>query len=316
MAVLSGDVLVVNAGSTSVKLTLVGSDDAARAVETGDTLDVCAVGHRVVHGGPRFVEPVVIDAEVVGGIRAVSELAPLHNEPALAAIAEWRLRLPNVPHVAVFDTAFHATIPEVARTYALPARYRDLGIRRYGFHGISVQSVAERLRVPRLVVCHLGGGSSVTAVLDGTSVDTTMGFTPLEGVPMGSRSGSIDPGALLHLLRHGTSVEALATALEHESGLVGLAGTDDVRALEQSVNAVARFALELYCYRVAQAVAAMAVPLGGVDVLAFTGGIGARSERVRDTIAARLEHLAVDRVVALESQEDRVIAAATRALVP
>jgi len=309
VALLSDDVLVVNAGSTSLKLTLVDREGESRPVP-----EVCAVGHRVVHGGSRFVEPVVIDDDVVAGIRAVSELAPLHNEPAIAASDEWRRRLPGVPHVAVFDTAFHATIPEVARTYALPARYRALGIRRYGFHGIAVQSVVERVPTPRLVVCHLGGGSSVTAVLDGRSIDTTMGFTPLEGVPMGSRSGSVDPGALLYLLRHGVGVDELADALERESGLVGLAGTADVEVLEQSDADEARLALDVFAYRVAQAVAAMAVALGGVDVLAFTGGIGAHSRHVREAIAGRLDRLGIGRIVALEAREERVIANAVRTL--
>ncbi len=154
-----------------------------------------AVGHRVVHGGSRFVQPTLIDDEVVAEIEALSPLAPLHNVPALAAIREARAALPDVPHVAVFDTAFHASIPEEASTYAVPRRWReDWGVRRYGFHGIAVEWVASQVPVARLVVCHLGGGCSVTAVRDGASVDTTMGFSPLEGVPMATRSGSVDPG--------------------------------------------------------------------------------------------------------------------------
>jgi acetate kinase len=185
-----GDVLVVNAGSTSLKLHLVDGGES-KAVESFVPCD--AVGHRVVHGGSRFVEPTVIDDEVKAAIRELTPLAPLHNGPALAAIEDARRELPDVPHVAVFDTAFHATMPEEATHYAVPRQWLDWGVRRYGFHGISVEWAASQIRVERLVVCHLGGGSSVTAVLDGRSVETTMGFSPLEGVPMTTRSGSVDP---------------------------------------------------------------------------------------------------------------------------
>ena len=227
------------------------------------------------------MSPTVIDDEVIKALESSVELAPLHNAPALAAIEEARTALPSATHVAVFDTAFHHSIPAVARTYALPPRFRDLGIRRYGFHGLSVSWAAERVPAARLVVCHLGGGASVTAVLEGKSIDTTMGFTPLEGVPMATRAGSVDPGALLYLLRHGVSVAELDHALEHESGLVGLAGTGDVAVLESEASAQARLALEVYCYRIAQAVAAMAAALGGLEALVFTAGVGEHSARVR-----------------------------------
>ena len=168
-------------------------------------------------------------------IRELTPLAPLHNAPALDAIESAQAALPGVPHVAVFDTAFHATMPEEASRYAVPEQWHEWGVRRYGFHGLSVEWAAAQVRVPRLVVCHLGGGSSVTAVLDGRSVDTTMGFTPLEGVPMTTRSGSVDPGALVYLLRErGLTVDELDHALEHESGLAALSGTSgDVRELER-----------------------------------------------------------------------------------
>src|SRR4029079_15892589 len=187
------EILVVNAGSTSLKLSLVDEHDGARTLESlTQATGVEAVAHRVVHGGERFVEPVAIDADVLDELRRLTELAPLHNAPALAAIDEAVRAIPDVPQVAVFDTAFHRTIAGEASTYAVPARWRDeWGIRRYGFHGLSVQWAAERVPVPRLVVCHLGGGCSVTAVRDGRSVDTTMGFSPLEGVPMATRSGSL-----------------------------------------------------------------------------------------------------------------------------
>jgi acetate kinase len=307
------DVLVVNAGSTSLKLSVVDAGDASRAVDSiDDAPPIGAVGHRVVHGGERFVEPTLIDDDVVAALGELVELAPLHNAPALTAIEHARVALPDVPHVAVFDTAFHVTLPEVARTYALPARFRERGIRRYGFHGLSVQWVAEQVAVPRLVVCHLGGGSSVTAVADGRSVDTTMGFTPLEGVPMATRAGSIDPGVLLYLLDHGIPADELADALEHASGLTGLAGTGDVAELERSASPEAKLALDLFSYRVAQAVAAMAAALDGVDAVAFTGGVGEHSSRVRDEICDRLAFLQPFDVHVVPAREDVVIARAVR----
>ena len=234
MAVLN-DVLVVNAGSTSLKLSIVGADEESHPVDSLESApDVRAVGHRIVHGGERFAEPTLVDEDVLSELEGLVELAPLHNAPALAAIAAARLALPNATHVAVFDTAFHRTLPAVARTYLLPERYRARGIHRFGFHGLSVAWAASQVAVPRLVVCHLGGGASVTAVRDGASVDTTMGFTPLEGVPMATRAGPLDPGALLFLLRHGVSLEELDRALEHESGMTALAGTGDVAELERA----------------------------------------------------------------------------------
>ena len=236
-----------------------------------------AVGHRVVHGGSRYTDPVLIDDEVEEAIDELSHIAPLHNTPALRAIREARAALPDVPHVAVFDTAFHATIPPEASTYAIPERWRDWGVRRYGFHGIAVQSVVSRLDATRIVACHLGGGCSVTAVLDGRSVDTTMGFTPLEGVPMATRSGSVDPGALIYLLReHGLTVEELDAALEHESGLAALGGLDDP------------LGFSVYTYRIASAVAQMAMALRGLDVLTFSGGVGENRDDLRAAIVERL----------------------------
>ncbi|MDQ3865644.1 MAG: acetate/propionate family kinase, partial [Actinomycetota bacterium] len=284
MAALS-DVLVVNAGSTSLKLALVDANERSRPVASlGETPPVGLVGHRVVHGGEEFLDPTPIDDAVERRLRELVELAPLHNAPALAAITQARGRLPDARHVAVFDTSFHRTIRPVAATYLLPARYREHGIRRFGFHGLSVQWSAERVRARRLVVCHLGGGSSVTAVQDGASADTSMGFTPLEGVPMPTRAGSFDPGALVYLLRHGVSVDDLDDALQHESGLRALAGTDDVGAIERDDAEGARLALEIYCYRIAQAVAAMAAALGGLDALVFTAGVGEHAAGLRSLV--------------------------------
>ncbi len=293
-------VLTVNAGSTSLKLCLV-EGKSSRPVDGFVPAD--AVGHRVVHGGMKYVEPVLIDDEVEQAIDELSRIAPLHNTPALRAIREARAALPDVPHVAVFDTAFHSTIPPEASTYAIPERWRDWGVRRYGFHGIAVQSVVSQLDAERIVACHLGGGCSVTAVLNGRSVDTTMGFTPLEGVPMATRSGSVDPGVLVYLLRErGLTVDELDAALEHESGLAALGGLDDP------------LGFSVYTYRIAGAVAQMAIALRGLDVLTFSGGVGENRPDVRAAIVERLLFLGHFSVEVVVAREDLVIADAVRDL--
>ena len=310
-------VLVVNAGSTSLKLSLVDAN-ASRPVRWSDVpahlRRIEAVAHRIVHGGDVYTEPVVVADDVLAELQRLVELAPLHMKPALAALDDARRAVPDVPHVAVFDTAFHRTVPPRARTYALPVRYRERGIHRFGFHGLSVQWASEQVAVPRLVVCHLGGGCSVTAVLDGRSVDTTMGFTPLEGVPRGTRAGSVDPGALLYLLHHGVPLDELDEALEHESGLVGLAGTDDVAALIASDAPGARLALEIFAYRVAQAIAAMTIPLAGIDAVVFTGGIGENAAPLREQVVAQLSSLAPFDVHVVHAREDVVAARAALAV--
>jgi acetate kinase len=302
------DVLVVNAGSTSLKLHLVREDES-RPVDGFVAAD--AVGHRVVHGGRRFDRPVLVDEEVERTIGELSVLAPLHNRRALEEIRRAREALPDVPHVAVFDTALHRTLPAAAATYAIPARWRDeWDVHRYGFHGISVQWVVSQVEAERLVVCHLGGGCSVTAVRGGRSVDTTMGFSPLEGVPMATRSGSLDPGAVLYLLREERlSVGEVEDALEHDSGLSGLSGgsSGDVRDASQ-------LALDVFVHRVAGAVAAMAAACGGLDVLAFTGGIGENASAVRERIVERAGFLGEFRVEVVPAREELVIAAETRRL--
>jgi acetate kinase len=289
-------VLTVNAGSTSLKRHLV-EDGEAQPVDAFVT--AAAVGHRVVHGGSRFVDPVLIDAHVIAAIEDLRSIAPLHNEPALAAIREAEAALPGVPHVAVFDTAFHATIPDEASTYAIPARWREWGIRRYGFHGLAVESVVAQLDADRIVVCHLGGGCSVTAVRSGRSVDTTMGFTPLEGVPMRTRSGSVDPGALIYLLEErGLTIEELDHSLQHESGNVAFGGLDDP------------LGFAVFTYRVAGAVAQMAMALGGMDVLAFSGGLGENRPLVREAVTDRLDFLGDFSVRAVPAREELVLAQA------
>ena len=294
------DVLVVNAGSTSLKLSLVGADAVSTPVE--DFVAADAVGHRIVHFGDLAVDAIEIEDRVVDYIEVGAEVAPLHNRPALEALRRAQEALPDVPHVAVSDSDFHRTMPDEAKRYAVPRDWENEGIIRYGFHGLAVQSVAERVRVPRLVVCHLGGGCSVTAVRHGRSVDTTMGYTPLEGPPMGTRSGSFDPGALLFLVRTGLAADELDRLLNEESGLRALGGLDDP------------FAFSHFTYHLAKAVAAMAAVLGGLDALAFSGGIGENRADVRDAVAERLAFLGPFDVEVVPAREDLVIARAVRRL--
>jgi acetate kinase len=304
-----GSILVVNAGSTSLKLRVVDENEEAR--EAASLAEVAAaeldaVAHRVVHGGRRLREPVLIDQGIHEEIHRLEPLAPLHNVPALRGLDDAHEAFPSLPHVAVFDTGFHATIPEEAAAYAVPARWRhEWGIRRYGFHGLSVQWSAERAAellggsASRLVVCHLGGGCSVSAVKDGRSVDTTMGFSPLEGIPMNTRSGSVDPGALLYLLRSGlVGVDELDHALNLESGIEGLGGgalgARELEAAAEAGDPVAELAYAVFEHRVAGAVASMAASAGGLDALVFTAGIGEGSVGVRERVCARLGFLGVE----------------------
>ena len=249
------------------------------------------------------MDAAVIDDRLLPYIERGAEVAPLHNRPAMAAIERAREALPDVPHVAVSDAHFHHTMPDEAKRYAVPDKWRTgYGVVRHGFHGLAVAWVAEQVRVPRLVVCHLGGGCSVTAVAHGRSLDTTMGLTPLEGPPMGTRSGSLDPGALLFLLRDGLQVDDVDRVLNEESGLVALGGLDDP------------FAHSHFTYHVAKAVAAMTAVLGGLDALAFSGGIGENRGDVRDAIVRRLRHVGDFRVEVVSPREDVVIARSVRAL--
>lgn len=265
-----------------------------------DFVEAAAVGHRIVHMGDLAVGAAVVDEAVLRAVEAGVQVAPLHNRPALAALRRAREALPGVPHVAVSDSDFHRTMPEEARRYALPRAWST--IVRHGFHGLAVESVAERLDAARVVVCHLGGGCSVTAVLDGRSVDTSMGYTPLEGPPMGTRSGSVDPGALLHLIRSGHGVDELDRVLNEESGLAALGGLDDA------------FAFAHFTYHLAKTVAGMAAVLGGLDVLAFSGGIGENRADVREAVSGRLAHLGEFAVEAVPAREDLVIARKVRTL--
>ena len=295
-------VLVVNAGSSSLKVSLV--DDGATAATYDGLPDrlpaVDAVGHRIVHGGTEFVAPVVVDAAVEDRLRALGDLAPLHQDRSLRALDEARTRLPEVPHVACFDTAFHATLPEAAATYPVPEEWRSRhGVRRYGFHGLAHAWASRRARelVPgarRVVTCHLGAGASLAAVLDGRSVDTTMGFTPLDGLVMATRSGSLDPGLVLWMQQHvGLTAAEVADALEHRSGLRALAATADMREILGRDDPAATLAIAVYVHRLRGMVAAMAAATGGLDVLVFTGGVGEHAPGVRAATAAGLSFLGV-----------------------
>lgn len=271
----------------------------------GDEHQPVAVGHRVVHGGELFAESVVINDHVVEAIEQFSALAPLHNPPALRGITSARDMWPGLPQVAVFDTAFHHTLPPTAFRYAVPEDwYTDLGVRRYGFHGTSHRFVSQRaaelidrpLAELALIVVHLGNGCSAAAVLGGKSVDTTMGLTPLEGLVMGTRSGDIDPGIFSYLAekRH-LSSQAVTDELNTRSGLLGLSGSSqDMRQLTTSAEAgdeKASLAVEVFVYRAAKAVAALVVGLGRLDALVFTGGIGENSALVRERVIGKLRFL-------------------------
>jgi len=302
------NILVLNPGSSSLKSGFYRLPETVSAVLPGTVKDILhtlsgevidAVGVRVVHGGSRFENPIVVDEAVLGEIRTLAELAPLHNPLAVGVIEDVHGALRGVPIVAVFDTAFHQTLPPVASTYAIPA---ELGIRRYGFHGISYSYVSKRLRAldagSRVIVAHLGNGASVCALRDGRSVDTSMGFTPMEGLVMGTRAGDIDPGAILYLLRNGMSEASLDDLLNHRCGLRGVSGTSgDVRELERAAadgDARAELALDVFAYRAAKYIAAYCVALDGIDAIAFTAGIGEHSVSMRKRICDRLAFLGVE----------------------
>jgi acetate kinase len=377
-------VLVLNAGSSSVKITLLESDgetvlldgmadwstnparltvsrpgaapvestlpaegrrQAARHLleklardEAATLAGVSAVGHRVVHGGSDYTSGVRIDETVKRRIGELSELAPLHNPVALEVIEAAEAAWPGVPHVAAFDTAFHATMPPAAWTYPIPRKWTDeWGLRRYGFHGLSHAYCARRAarmlgRGPdglQLVICHLGNGCSVTAVRDGRSVDTSMGFTPLEGLMMGTRSGSVDPGLLLYVLREKkVTPEDLDRVLNKESGLLGVSGVaaDMRQVLEAAAggHAEARLALEVFAHRLYHVIGGMAATLGGVDALVFTAGVGEHSADVRASACAKLGFLGLeldsaanaackpDADIAMKSSKGRILVIATR----
>lgn len=318
-------ILTVNAGSSSIKLSLIADDDRSLAqrelpaprsrVQRARLEDALgsefrqaeAVAHRIVHGGRRFAEPVIVDAAVRDELAGLTDLAPLHQPKSLAALDAVSALLPGVPAVACFDTAFHATLPPAASTYALPLSWRERwGLRRFGFHGLSHSWIARRVHellpgsVPRsrIVSCHLGAGASLCAIRDGISIDTTMGFTPLEGLVMATRSGSVDPGMLLWLLeREEIGEREMAAALEHDSGLAGLAGCPDMREVLRRAghgDERATLALDVYLHHLCAGIAAMGAALCGLDVLVFTGGVGERADEVRRRAGTGLRFLGVE----------------------
>jgi acetate kinase len=343
------NILLLNAGSSSLKATLMDADSGtigargqgdwagtstryqftgadakdhaenvpwrgyAAAVErfladltSAQRASLAAVGHRVVHGGS-FTAPVRITADIRQRIMDLAELAPLHNPPSLETLAAAEGLLPAAPHVAVFDTAFHQTLPEDAYTYPLPAQWtREWGIRRYGFHGLShaycagraAEMLGPRSAAPRLVICHLGHGCSASAVHGGRCVDTTMGFTPLDGLMMATRSGAVDPSIVLYVQEHhGLTPAQVEKALNRESGLWGVSGVSaDMRQVLAAAPASesARLALGIYTRRVRQAVGALAVTMGGIDALVFTAGVGEHAADVRASVCAGLECLGIE----------------------
>ena len=324
----SASILAINVGSSSVKAGLSkfpgeheqfhfdlplqqnGVEDLvdhlADRLAATDAVPIDAIGHRVVHGGDRF-EPLHVDAGTLGALDELSALAPLHNPPALSGIRAALARWPNAQHFAVFDTAFHRRMPAVASTYAVPEAWRQAGLRRFGFHGLShagvMETVSEALgarpEMLRIVSCHLGNGASACAMDRGVSRDTSMGMTPLEGLVMGTRPGDMDIGAAGHLHRTlGLSLSDFERALNHDCGLAALAGYDgDFRRIEEAAamgDERAAFAIEAFCYRVRKYIGAYAAAMGGLDVVAFTGGIGERSGSTRTRICASLGFLGIE----------------------
>jgi acetate kinase len=321
----AGRVLTVNVGSSSLKLSVLDRADSVVVADEHDFAGtdgeleaafteilsgveaVDAVGHRVVHGGNAFTDPVVIDAETEADLGDLADLAPLHNPPALDAIAVLRRLRPDLPEVACFDTAFHTTIPPAAATYAVPTAWSgEIPLRRYGFHGLShayaSRRAAELLGRPaaelRLVTAHLGAGASLAAVQGGRSVDTTMGFTPLDGLVMATRSGSVDPGLLLWVQRHDDlGPDQMEHELDREAGLLALSGHSDMREVLAGVDGGddrCRLALDVYLHRLVAGVAAMAAAMGGLDAVVFTGGVGERAAKVRALACEALDFLGVE----------------------
>ncbi|MBV8528029.1 MAG: acetate/propionate family kinase [Candidatus Dormibacteraeota bacterium] len=320
-------ILAVNEGSSSLKLSVIGDGDETLATENialGSGADsdahadsatrrliqahgpIDAAGHRIVHGGTEFTGPVLLTAPALERIRALTDLAPLHQAKSLHGVELVSRVLPDVPAVGCFDTAFHAHMPPAASTYALPQAWRTRWpLRRFGFHGLShawssarVAALLQRdVHELRIVTCHLGSGASLCAVHDGQSVDTTMGFTPLEGLVMATRSGSVDPGLVLWLQQHaGVAPSEVSDTLENRSGVLGLAGTADMRAVVASAAAGderAGLAVDVYVHRLRAAIAAMAAGMNGLDALVFTGGVGEGSSEIRARAAAGLGFLGV-----------------------
>ena len=318
-----------------------------KVLKSLDEIDL--VGHRVVHGGTKYSQPTIIDDDVKSAIADLIPLAPSHNPANLEGINTIEEILPKVPQVAVFDTAFHSTIPEAAKVYPIPYKYYEKGIQRYGFHGTSHQYCARRtaqiLQQPleslKIVTCHLGNGCSLAAIKDGICLDTTMGFSPLEGLMMGTRCGSIDPQILIYMMQeYGLDVDEIDRLLNKESGLQGVSGvSNDVREIAKAIdegNTQAQLAYNIYLHRLLKAIGAMVASLNGLDVLVFTAGVGENSSMVREKTCAGLSYLGVEldtaknnadpadkniaaensqvQILVIHTQEDWAIAMATAAL--
>lgn len=346
---MTDHLLTLNAGSSSVKFALFARDDLARSVFAGQVdgiglpggvsthdaaiADVLAqlgarderivgVGHRIVHGGTGFVEPVLIDDGVVERIGALIPLAPLHQPHNVAGVRAARLAFAGIPQVACFDTAFHAAQSELDRRFALPQALFDAGVRRYGFHGLSYESIMAQLEAldrlqarGRIVIAHLGNGASMCAVHEGRSVATTMSFSPLDGLAMGTRCGRLDAAVVLHLSRQGRSAEEIERLLYRESGLLGLSGvSSDMRALEASTDARAAMAVDYFIEYALRELAGMVAALRGIDMLVFTGGIGENAATVRDRIVDGAAWIGGFGVRVLRTNEEAVIARHTAAL--
>lgn len=337
--------LVINLGSSSLKAALVDStgaspwqsgrslqpDESLEAVLEGwlapalepDRESITLVGHRVVHGGDRFTSPTLITAEVETALDALVPLAPLHNPPALKGLSWARGWAPELPQWACFDTAFHSTLPAAASAYALPAELREQGFRRFGFHGLNHQHVAETVTALwrqegkdptqlRLISAHLGAGASLAAIQGGVCIDTTMGYTPLEGLVMASRSGSVDPGLLLALMRTGMDEAQLSDLLQHQAGLKGLSGlSGDMREIREQAavgHPGAQLALDVFRQRLLQLIGAMAASLQGVDVLALTGGIGEHDAALKAELVEALAWLPNLEIMSVPADEEGMIA--------
>jgi acetate kinase len=336
VSIATGHVLALNTGSSSLKYGLYRVDgDTCEALLTENTESAGngsdpvstivgtlrdrglpapdAIGHRLVHGGPNVREHARIDEALMVHLDEARAFAPLHVPAAVQMVKRCRVAFPGVPQVACFDTAFHATMPEVARTLPLPADLRAGGIERYGFHGLSYESIVRQLgnAVPsRLVIAHLGNGASLCAVLDGKSIDTTMGLTPTGGIVMGTRPGDLDPGVLLYLIRErGFDAKRLETLVDRESGLKGLSGgTSDMRELHKMDNAASHLAQDVFVHVARKQIAGMITSLGGIDLLVFTGGIGENDAVTRDAILAGLQWIGDFDSRVIPTEEDEQIA--------
>lgn len=331
----SGGVLKVKSNGLQQEITVPEKDQALKTLldtlVTGETkvlndlAEIELVGHRVVHGGAKYSQPVLIDADVKQTISDLIPFAPSHNPANLKGIETIEEILPQVAQVAVFDTAFHRTMPEIAKVYPLPYRYYEQGIQRYGFHGISHQYCANRaaqiLQQPleslKIITCHLGNGCSLAAIAKGICIDTTMGFSPLEGLMMGTRCGSIDPQILLYLMqKNGLTIESVNQILNKESGLAGVSGVSaDLRTISQAIDdgdAQAQLAFDIYIYRLKKAIGSMVASLNGIDVLVFTAGVGENSAMVREKTCLGLDYLGLKLNLAANSNQpqDLNIAAA------